>query len=86
MSNSHAMARLKSSATETMPREIVLGWGWRIPFFAGCFIIPLIFFLRRTLEETPDFLALKRRPTARDALPRRCVEPFIHVGKKQRLA
>src|ERR1700751_440057 len=31
---------------------------WRIPFFVGCLIIPFIFFLRRTLEETPEFLAM----------------------------
>jgi MFS transporter, MHS family, citrate/tricarballylate:H+ symporter len=37
---------------------------WRIPFFIGCMIIPLIFFLRRTLEETPAFLAMKKHPTA----------------------
>src|SRR6201995_4976199 len=37
---------------------------WRIPFFVGCIIIPVIFFLRRTLEETPAFLAMKRHPTA----------------------
>jgi MFS transporter, MHS family, citrate/tricarballylate:H+ symporter len=36
---------------------------WRIPFFIGCMIIPFIFFLRRTLEETPEFLAMKRHPT-----------------------
>ena len=37
--------------------------GWRIPFFVGCIIIPFIFFLRRTLEETPEFLAMKKHPT-----------------------
>ena len=37
---------------------------WRIPFFIGCMIIPVIFFLRRTLEETPEFLAMKKHPTA----------------------
>jgi MFS transporter, MHS family, citrate/tricarballylate:H+ symporter len=36
---------------------------WRIPFFIGCLIIPFIFFLRRTLEETPEFLAMKRHPS-----------------------
>jgi MFS transporter, MHS family, citrate/tricarballylate:H+ symporter len=36
---------------------------WRIPFFIGCLIIPFIFFLRRTLEETPEFLAMKKHPT-----------------------
>lgn len=39
-------------------------WGWRIPFFIGCSIIPLIFFIRRSLEETPEFLALKKHPTS----------------------
>jgi MHS family citrate/tricarballylate:H+ symporter-like MFS transporter len=37
---------------------------WRIPFFVGCVIIPAIFVLRRSLEETPAFLAMKKHPTA----------------------
>ncbi|WJR77799.1 MFS transporter [Bradyrhizobium sp. NP1] len=37
---------------------------WRIPFFIGCLIIPFIFLLRRTLEETPEFLKMKKHPTA----------------------
>src|SRR6201989_3198770 len=37
---------------------------WRIPFFIGCMIIPFIFVLRRSLEETPAFLAMKKHPTA----------------------
>jgi len=36
---------------------------WRIPFLIGCLIIPFIFFLRRTLEETPEFLAMKKHPS-----------------------
>src|SRR5882724_5519854 len=50
--------------SENMPAATVAAWGWRIPFFVGCLIIPLIFFLRRTLEETPAFLAMKKHPTA----------------------
>jgi MHS family citrate/tricarballylate:H+ symporter-like MFS transporter len=50
--------------SELMPKETVAAWGWRIPFFIGCLIIPVIFFLRRTLEETPEFLAMKKHPTA----------------------
>jgi MHS family citrate/tricarballylate:H+ symporter-like MFS transporter len=37
--------------------------GWRIPFLIGCLIIPFIFVLRRTLEETPAFLAMKKHPS-----------------------
>jgi MHS family citrate/tricarballylate:H+ symporter-like MFS transporter len=47
-----------------MPADTVAAWGWRIPFFIGCLIIPFIFVLRRTLEETPAFLAMKKHPTA----------------------
>src|SRR3984893_2315842 len=49
---------------QMMPADTVGAWGWRIPFFVGCLIIPVIFVLRRTLEETPEFLAMKKHPTA----------------------
>src|SRR5882724_9319060 len=49
---------------EAMPATVIAAWGWRIPFFIGCLIIPFIFFLRRTLEETPAFLAMKKHPSA----------------------
>ncbi|MGH6742423.1 MAG: MFS transporter [Bradyrhizobium sp.] len=52
--------------SESMPADVVAAWGWRIPFFVGCLIIPVIFFLRRTLEETPAFLAMKKHPTANE--------------------
>jgi len=39
---------------------------WRVPFFVGCLIIPFIFLLRRTLEETPEFLAMKKHPTTKE--------------------
>ena len=30
-------------------------WGWRVPLLIGCAIIPLILWLRRSLEETEEF-------------------------------
>jgi MHS family citrate/tricarballylate:H+ symporter-like MFS transporter len=44
------------------PAEIADG-GWRIPFFIGCLIVPLIFMIRRSLQETPEFLAQKSHPS-----------------------
>ncbi len=41
-------------------------WGWRIPFFIGCMIIPVIFVIRRSLEETEEFLARKHHPSFRE--------------------
>jgi MHS family citrate/tricarballylate:H+ symporter-like MFS transporter len=57
--------------SEAIPGDTVMGFlggggvaKWRIPFFVGCLIIPFIFLLRRTLEETPEFLKMKKHPTA----------------------
>lgn len=48
---------------ETLAPEAIDAWGWRIPFLVGCLIVPLIFVLRRSLAETPEFLARKVHPT-----------------------
>lgn len=48
---------------EVMPQDMIAAIGWRIPFLIGCLIIPFIFLLRRTLEETPAFLSMKKHPT-----------------------
>ena len=42
--------------------EKMSAWGWRLPFFIGCLMIPLIFWLRRSLAETKAFLARKVHP------------------------
>jgi MFS family permease len=45
----------------TTPQEMVQ-WGWRIPLLVGCVLIPFIFVVRRSLKETPEFLARQHRP------------------------
>ena len=56
-------AILGFALSELIPAATVAAWGWRIPFFVGCLIIPFIFLLRRTLEETPEFLAMEKHPS-----------------------
>jgi metabolite-proton symporter len=41
----------------------MLAWGWRVPFLIGCLIVPLLFWLRRSLAETDAFLARKQHPS-----------------------
>src|ERR687886_46810 len=45
-----------------LPEEMS-AWGWRIPFFIGCLIVPFLFYIRRSLEETEEFLARKHHPS-----------------------
>jgi len=51
-----------------LPAEAIAQWGWRIPFLIGCMIVPFIFVIRRSLEETPDFIAQKKHPEAAEIL------------------
>jgi MFS family permease len=44
-----------------LPPDAITRWGWRIPFVIGCLIVPFLFLIRRSLEETQAFLA-RRRP------------------------
>ncbi len=43
-------------------------WGWRVSFWIGCLIIPLLFLLRRSLAETEVFLARTQHPSIPEIL------------------
>ena len=38
-----------------LTEEQMLSWGWRIPFLIGCLIIPVLFWIRRSMQESEDF-------------------------------
>ena len=41
----------------TLTPAEVAAWGWRMPFFIGCLIVPFLFYIRRSLQETEEFRA-----------------------------
>jgi MFS transporter, MHS family, citrate/tricarballylate:H+ symporter len=43
----------------TLTGEQMDAWGWRIPFLFGCSIIPVLFWIRRSVEESHVFKAQK---------------------------
>ncbi|UFN48042.1 MFS transporter [Roseomonas sp. OT10] len=59
-----------------LPAEMA-EWGWRIPFLIGCMIVPVLFYIRRSLEETQAFLHRTHRPTAG--------EVFATLGRNWRI-
>ena len=50
----------------TLTHEQIAAWGWRVPFFVGCMIVPVLFVIRRSLQETEEFMQRKHRPDARE--------------------
>lgn len=58
-----ASAAIGFVLNQVLDPALINDWGWRIPFFIGCMIVPVIFTIRRSLEETEEFLARKHHPT-----------------------
>jgi MFS family permease len=54
-------------------------WGWRVPFFIGCILIPFLLFMRRQLEETDAFLQQVERPGFMQSLRTICANWSVVV-------
>lgn len=48
--------------------QVIDAWGWRIPFFIGCIIIPFVFLIRRSLQETEAFKMRRHHPSFPEVL------------------
>lgn len=52
-----------------LPPEVVLGWAWRVPFLLSLPIFGVAVFIRRRIEETPEFQQTKAEMAASDVPP-----------------
>lgn len=57
-------AVLGLALTASLSSAQMTRWGWRVALLAGCTLLPFLFVMRRSLEETPEFLARRSRPNA----------------------
>lgn len=51
---------------QLLPAQALSEWGWRIPLLVGCLILPFVFMIRRTLQETEAFARRRHHPTPRE--------------------
>jgi MHS family citrate/tricarballylate:H+ symporter-like MFS transporter len=59
-------AALGYAINSMMSPETIGAWGWRVPFFIGCMIVPFLYILRRSLQETEEFKARRHHPGTRE--------------------
>jgi len=57
-------ALLGIALSATLSANQMSRFGWRIALLAGCSLLPLLLFLRRSLQETGEFLARPHRSSA----------------------
>jgi MHS family proline/betaine transporter-like MFS transporter len=67
--------------TSTLSPEQLVEWGWRVPFLFGILIGPVGLYIRRRLDETPEFVEIKpTRTPARDVLRDHPFEMLLAIG------
>lgn len=54
--------------SQALNNEDIADWGWRIPFALGCLMVPFLFYIRRSLEETGEFQKRTHRPGLAEVL------------------
>ena len=54
--------------SSVLPPDKMSLWGWRVPLLLGCVIVPFLFRLRRSLQETDEFIARKHKPNISEIL------------------
>src|SRR5947209_2173823 len=53
--------------TTSLPADAVESWGWRLPFIAGALVGPIGVYLRRRVDESPEFLELQLKDKSASA-------------------
>ena len=67
--------------TSTLSPEQLIEWGWRVPFLFGILIGPVGLYIRRRLDETPEYVEIEpTRTPARDVLRDHPIESLLAMG------
>lgn len=67
--------------TTALTPEQLEGWGWRVPFVFGLLIGPIGFYIRKSLEESPEFVESEQTHTpVRDVLTSQLDRLLLAIG------
>ncbi|MFF5264039.1 MFS transporter [Actinomadura viridis] len=65
-----ALSNLVFLLVALLPRDALQSWGWRVPFLLSAALVAVGFFIRRRVDESPEFSEVKRErgPARRPAV------------------
>jgi MHS family proline/betaine transporter-like MFS transporter len=67
--------------TTLLSPEQLVAWGWRVPFLFGILIGPIGLYIRRRLDETPEYVEIRpTRTPVRDVLRDNPIEVLLAMG------
>ena len=67
--------------TTILTPEQLVDWGWRVPFLFGILVGPVGLYIRRRLDETPEYVEIKpTRTPVRDVVREHPIEVLLAMG------
>lgn len=60
-----ALATLAFLAVSGLPDDVLLSWGWRVPFLVSSVLFVIALYIRNRLDETPEYVAAMERAEQR---------------------
>jgi MFS family permease len=60
------LATLSFLVISYLPESDLLGWGWRVPFILSAVLFLVAVYIRRHLDETPEYVAAMQKARQRD--------------------
>jgi MHS family proline/betaine transporter-like MFS transporter len=67
--------------TTTLSPEQLFDWGWRVPFLFGILVGPVGLYIRRRLDETPEYVEIEpTRTPVRDVVREHPIEVLLAMG------
>src|SRR6201981_2636689 len=67
--------------TSVLSPEQLTDWGWRVPFLFGILVGPVGLYIRRRLDETPEFVEIEpARTPVRDMVRAHPIEALLAIG------
>lgn len=64
----YIIATMAFLAVQTLPQDVIMTWGWRIPFWASALIVVLGVYIRSQLEE-PEVFEENKKEVRRESTP-----------------
>lgn len=72
-----------TSVSASMSEDALIDWGWRIPFLLSAVMFPVVLYIQRRVEDTPDFRRLREKAARKQGRPwcgRRWRRPCAATG------
>ncbi|MHA3904097.1 MFS transporter [Castellaniella sp. WN] len=77
------LATLSFLAISALPEDVLLGWAWRVPFLLSGLLFAVALYIRKRLDETPEYTAAVEKANAQSMQQHTPLKELFAKGRKE---